>query len=364
MTARLPLLLLLPLSQLAACGPATAENAPPPPVEGAGDPSATRRVEVVAITPSAATLDIRLPGEVVGGRDATLAAAAGGFVEAVLVEEGAAVRKGQSLVRVNSSVAAAQLRQAEAQRTQAESDLRRVEAIGDMASAAQLDAARTALALAQAGEDLARIAVSRSVLSAPFDGTVAQVGVEVGEVAAPGAPALRLVQLDPISVTLSVGDREVGSLQAGMDVVASVEALAGTFPGTLQSVTPAADLRTRAFVAEASFPNPDHRLLPGMIASVSLARPVAEGAIVLPQDWLVTRLGAVGVFLVDERDGRAVARWQEVRVGPVVGQQVVLEGGVGPGDRVVVNGHRDLADGDALLLARTGTCCTNGRAVF
>jgi hypothetical protein len=48
----------------------------------------------------------------------------------------------------------------------------------------------------------------------------------------------------------------------------------------------------------------------------------------------------------------------------VVGQQVVLEGGVGPGDRVVVNGHRDLADGDALLLARTGTCCTNGRAVF
>lgn len=356
--------LLLALVLLGGCGPATAENAAPADVAKPSADATARRVEVATIAPSAASLDVRLPGEVVGGRDAVLAAASGGYVEAVLVDEGDDVRKGQALVRVNAGVAAAQLRQATAQRSQAESDLRRVEAMGDLASQAQLEGAATAVEMARASEDLARIGASRAVVSAPFDGTVAQVSAEVGEVKSPGAPVVRLIQLDPIAVTLSVGDREIGSLQRDMPVVASVDSLAGVFPGAIRMVAPAADLKSRAFVAEATFPNPDHRLLPGMIASVSLARPVADGAVVLPQDWLVTRSGEVGVFVVETVDGHHTARWRVIQAGPVVGKQVVIETGLAPGDQVVVTGHRDLVDGDGLLIARTGICCTDGRAVY
>ena len=58
------------------------------------------------------------------------------------------------------------------------------------------------------------------------------------------------------------------------------------------------------------------------------------------------------------------AAWQPVKVGSIVRDQAVIESGVSPGDRVVVVGHRDLAEGDLLLLAREGACCTHGRATF
>ncbi len=73
------------------------------------------RVEVVRLERTSARLDLRIPGEITGSRDATLATAAGGFVEGVYVRRGETVQKGQVIARVNSSVFQAQKEQADAQ---------------------------------------------------------------------------------------------------------------------------------------------------------------------------------------------------------------------------------------------------------
>jgi multidrug efflux pump subunit AcrA (membrane-fusion protein) len=114
-------------------------------------------------------------------------------------------------------------------------------------------------------------------------------------------------------------------------------------------------------MAKVEVPNPGLRLLPGMIASVSIDQPVAEDTVVIPQDFLVTRLDNVGVFLVDD-EGRAA--WRPVQAGLIVRDQVIVEAGLEPGDQVVMSGHRGLADGDPLIIARTGTCCTHGRVTW
>ena len=93
----------------AACGSA-ADPAPAEAAVARTPPSAKAvRVEVVELESAAATLDLDLPGEVSGVHDATLAAANGGLVEAVLVEEGQAVSRGTVLVRVDTAIYAAQL---------------------------------------------------------------------------------------------------------------------------------------------------------------------------------------------------------------------------------------------------------------
>jgi hypothetical protein len=53
-----------------------------------------------------------------------------------------------------------------------------------------------------------------------------------------------------------------------------------------------------------------------------------------------------------------------VKLGSIVRDQVVVEEGLKKGDRLVITGHRELADGDELMIARSGVCCSGGRVVF
>lgn len=349
----------LALAALAGCGedPAAAEvqrlaaTAP--------DPDAAR-VEVAVLQGSDARLVLDLPGEVVGSEDSLLASPAGGFVEAVHVEEGDQVRKGQVLVELDGDLRRAQLAQSQAQLAQAEGDLARAERLGDLATEAQLSGLRTQVQVAEANVRIARNQLDRAVIRAPFAGTVGAVAVDKGEVANPGSPVVRLVDLDPVLVNLSVSDRDVVALSEGLDARVSLGARAGFREGTIHSVAPVADLSTRSFLVEVEVANPDRDLLPGMIARVEVDRTLEQDAIVLPQDWLVTQLDAYGVYVAEE----GVARWREVTLGEIVRGQVVVADGLQRGERVVVTGQHALVDGERLLVAREGTCCTDGRAVF
>lgn len=349
------------LSLLIACGGAEAhdkDNVNTNPVAVPEAPGT--RVVVASIQPSEAMLELTIPGEIEGAQDAVLASPAGGFIESVLVSEGQEVRQGQSLVRVNTGVYIAQHEQAKAQLDQAKADQGRLEALGNLASQAQLDGANTQLRIAQANADLTGINLSRSVIKAPFDGVIAQLNATRGEVANPGVPLVRVVQLDPVSVAASVSDRDVVAMRPGMMAKVTTEAVPDLFDGEVTHIDPAANLQTRSFTVKVSVPNSDRRLLPGMIASVRVMERLNTDSVVIPQDWLVTRIDGIGVFL--DNDGSAA--WRPVTSGAVVHDQVVITEGLSVGDRVVMTGHRGLAEGDRLIVTREGTCCEHGRTVF
>ena len=357
-------LLLITLLAHGACSSAEAgdEGAPAERERAATDESSLRavRVEVAVVRTVRAGLESRWPGEVIGSRDALLASSTGGFIERVSVEEGDEVREGQVLVRVDTASAGARTAQARVEVEAAERELERAERLSGAISEQQLDAARTRLAGARAGLRAAQVMSSRSVIRAPFAGTIAEVEAERGEVAAPGAPLVRLVQLSPIHVTIAVPDRDVSLLHTGMPARVSLDALAAPFEGEIVRVSPAANLRTRAFEVRVAVPNEGHQLLPGMIGDVEITGAADDDSIVIPQHTLVTKLEANGVFI----DDNGVARWQEVQTGRVIRDQVVVEGGLEPGQRLIVTGHRELAEGDPILVTREGTCCRSGRVVF
>ncbi len=324
-------------------------------------PEATRtRVETATLRQTQAKLQLRLPGEIEGSRDATLAAALGGYIESMSVEAGEVVKKGQTLVRVDSASHAARAQQAKVELTAAQRELERSKAMGDAIPKAELDAAQTRVDAAKAALSAAQVNLNYSVVRAPFAGTVAQVSAEVGEVATPGAPLLRLVKLDPAKVTVSVPGRDVVALKEGMPARVSTDGTGGLTDGKVVRIQRAADPKTRSFVVEVEVPNEEGKLLPGMIASVEIDSEATAERLIISQDWLVTGVKDVGVF-VEQED---VAKWRPVQLGPVVRNQVVVETGIKAGERLVITGHRELADGDKLLVARAGVCCTDGRVVF
>jgi RND family efflux transporter MFP subunit len=196
------------------------------------------RVEVALVQPSAARLNLRLSGEVEGSRDALLAAALGGFVERVHVHDGDRVKRGQVLLRVDSELREADVARAAAELRQAERDHERAKRLGQAIAVAEVEATETRVASAKAAHRTARIQLSRALIRAPFDGVVAEVGVEQGEVASPGAPVLRLIQLDPAQVNLAVADRDVIALRQGMEVRVVTEARGRMHEGTIAHISP------------------------------------------------------------------------------------------------------------------------------
>jgi membrane fusion protein, multidrug efflux system len=359
MTSRLVLTTVLVLLGAQGCGKPKAQGE----AQGAINtpPRETRvRVEVAKVAPSSAELEFTFPGEVKGARDALLASALGGFVESVSAKNGDAVKRGEVLARIDTSIHVARRDQARAEHEQAKSDRTRVQAMGEAASRAQREASQTRLLIAEAGLKLAEAQVARSLIVAPFDGVIGQMELDVGEVTPPGAPVARLVQLQPVLVTVSVADRDVAALRPGMPAKVSIDARPEVYPGTVARVSPVGNLRTRAFEAEIEVPTAQGQLLPGMIARVKVAATAAEQSIVLPQDAVVTRTNEVGVYL----DEGGVARWRPLRLGKVVGNQVVVAEGLLGGERLVVTGHRELADGDRLDVSREGVCCRRGRVLF
>ncbi|MEM9073505.1 MAG: efflux RND transporter periplasmic adaptor subunit [Myxococcota bacterium] len=352
---------------LVACSSASAENPDETaneenPAQETPEPPAARatRVETAVVATSATDLNLRLPGEVEGSRDALLAASLGGYVEAVRVEEGDEVRSGQLIARVDGATHGARLAQTRVELDAAERELERAQQLGDAIAESQRDAAQSRFDAARAAQRTAQVQAGRASIRAPFAGTIATVNAERGEVMPPGAPVVRLVQLNPVHISLSVSDRDVVALQAGMEARVFVNAGGGARTGTVLRISPAADLQTRAFEAIVEVQNDERDLLPGMIAQVEIAAEGSGQQVVLPQYVLVTRLTGNGVFVADG----GAARWKPVEVGSVVRDQAVITSGVDAGDEVIVTGHRELAEGDALLVARSGRCCTAGRVVF
>ncbi|MCP4445359.1 MAG: efflux RND transporter periplasmic adaptor subunit [Myxococcales bacterium] len=326
----------------------------------APEESATR-VELAILEGGSSAGQFARPGEVIGAREARLAAALGGYVEKVLVESGQHVTKGQVIARVDSSTHSAQLALTRVEIEDAKRELARLMKMGKAIASARVDAAKTRVARAKAQQRIAQNRMQRATIKAPFAGELVDLQLEEGEVAAPGQPIGRLLVLNPISVSVSVTDQDVHSLTLNSSVQIATAGSANPISGRISRIEPAADLRTRTFLVEVEAANPDRKLLPGMIASVEFEAADRGDALMLPQDLLVTKLKDNGVFVVSKD---AVARWRPLKLGEIVGSQVEILSGVSRGERIVTVGMRSLSDGDKVLSSREGVCCTNGSVVF
>ena len=317
-------------------------------------------VEIAAIEGSDAALDLSLPGEVRGFREAALASSQGGLIERVGPEVGDTVKKGERVLKVDTALYKARQGQAGAELRAAKRELTRVRKIESVIAGAELDQAQARVDTAKATHRVAEIQAQRAIINAPFDGVVAERNAEKGEVASPGVPLLRIVQLDPVLVAVSVSDRDVVSLSPGTPVHVHVDANAQPMTGKILRINPVADPETRAFEVEIEVPNGEKRLLPGMITRISVHQEVATDSLIIPQSFLVTKRNDNGVFVVED----GVARWRSLTLGAVVHDQVVITDGLKRGDNVVVVGQRALADGDRVIISREGRCCEDGRPVF
>ena len=272
--------------------------------------------------------------------DTPVAPAMGGRIRQILVDVGANVSKGQTLVTMD----AATLSQQQTQVATLRRDYERYQELYEVGgiSKQQLDQAKTQL-------DVAETAMSNlgenTTLVSPMSGVVTARNYDPGDVAMQ-LPILTIESINPVKVTLNVSESYYSQVTLGMPVEVQADALGSeVFEGKVSLIYPTINPVSHTFTVEVTVPNGDRKLRPGMFARVKVNfgthdRPLLSDVAVLKQ------VGSNDRYVFVEENGKAV--YTLVTLGLRIDDKYEILSGLSAGDKVIIHGNTNLIDGSEI----------------
>jgi len=349
----------------------------PPPV--AVTTSTVKKVEWQPLKPAVGTLTAI--------RGTTLSAELTGTVREIGFQNGSLVKKGQVIVRLDTSAEQAQLQSAVADEGLAKQNLERALVLRkqEVNTQAELDAAQARDKQSRATVVNLQAVINKKIIRAPFDGRAGIRAVELGQVVSPGTPIVSLQTVSPIYAEFQLPQQALAVVQVGQKVMVKVDVFPeSSWEGTVTLINPEVDPSTRNVRMRATVENPDGRLNPGMFANVEVEAGKPTDTLVVPATAVIYAPFGDSVFLVDEKkdeppksaDGKSaggklaeakaqpkndpkkngeqkpelVARQVFVRLGERRGDFVQALSGLNGGETIVSNGAFKLRNGQSVMV--------------
>jgi membrane fusion protein (multidrug efflux system) len=343
---------------------------------GAMPPAA---VSVTTVTSEPVTITRDLPGRIDAVRMAEVRARVSGILLERTFKEGADVKAGQVLFKIDPAPleaardsAIAALAKAEANLQQAKTQASRYGELVNIKAVSRQDY-DNALAAAKSGEaevlssqaavKTADLNLGYATVTAPIDGRIGKAQVTEGAlVGQTDATKLAIIQqLDPIYIDFTQSSTDLLALKKALQEgsigkVSDAQAKAvllledgSEYPhkGALLFSEVSVDETTGMVSLRAQFPNPDRLLLPGMFARVRIAQAIRNDAITVPQRAVTRTQGGTGSVLVVDEQNKVELRM--IRTDVAVGDKWVVTQGLKPGERVIMEGHLKARPGGTVV---------------
>ncbi len=259
-------------------------------------------------------------------------------------EEGQTVSAGQRLVSIDASEFAAQLAAIEADLRTEEQRFDRAQELFQQKfiSKEALDVQRGSVERLKARVDEARARVAKTVIRAPFSGTVGLRMISPGAYVKAGNDIVRLESIGTIKADFRIPEVFMSRVRPGQEIAIRLDAYPGEdFRGRVYAVEPVVDEQTRTVLMRARVPNKSNKLKPGMFVRVAVTMGTRPNAITVPEQALWPQGQDNFVFRVVE--GKAALT--KVQLGNREPGRVEIAGGLSPTDVVVIEGQIKLRDG-------------------
>jgi membrane fusion protein (multidrug efflux system) len=279
-----------------------------------------------------------------------------GTVAKINFVSGQSVRVGDVLIELDTRQERAQLASLEAQRELAGVNFGRTEQLvkDGVVSRQEYDRATADQKQTTANVGEIRATIERKTIRAPFSGVLGIRKVNLGQYLAAGNPVVQLQALNPIYVNFGVPQQEVGQVKMGRSLRVTTENLAGqVFAGKVTAFDSVVDESTRNIQVQATLPNPQGKLRPGMFVQVQVGVGADRSVISLPASAINYAPYGDSVYIItDLKDPKGQTyrgvRQQYVKVEGSRGDQVGVISGLKPGDEVVTSGVFKLRNGAAV----------------
>lgn len=296
----------------------------------------------------------------VNGADLSLQLA--GIVSEIDFKSGDDVTAGQVLLRLRSDddIAKLQALQATAQLAQVNYDRDRKQFLVQAVSRATLDSDAATLKNDQALVAEQQAVVDQKILRAPFAGHLGIRAVDLGQYLAAGTQVVTLQALDPLYVDFYLPQQVLADIKVDQTIEVHVDTWPGVnFDGQISAINPQVDTTSRNVQIRATLPNPDHRLLPGMFATLDISTGAQERHITLPQTAIAYNSYGDTVYVVIDKgkdaQGRPqlIAQQTFVTAGNTRGDQVAILKGIKAGDVIVSAGQIKLHNDSPVVVNNT-----------
>ena len=324
--------------------------------------------------------DVSIYGEYVGRIRAQqfveIRARVEGYLERMLFAEGTYIKKGQTLFIIDPKLyrarvdkAKAQLNKAKAQALKAQRDLERIRPLYEQNAASQLDldnaiasyeSAAADVAVSEADLTQAEMTLSYTTVQSPVSGYISERSVDIGTLVGPSGKSLlaTVVKSDTVRVDFSMtaldylrskarnvnlGQKDTTRKWNPYITVTLADGSQYPYQGLVDFADPQVDPNTGTFSVRAEMANPDYILLPGQFTKVKLLLDVRENAVVVPNQALVIEKGGAYIYVVRPD---SIVEKRFVETGPeIADNKVVIERGLSPEERIVVEGYHKLSHG-------------------
>lgn len=307
-------------------------------------------VSIAKVNDTVFTHYVELQGNVQTKENILIQPEMSGALVQLNVKAGQQVTKGQVLGRVDDAGLSQQVAQLETQLALARTTFERQKRLWDqkIGSEIQFLQAQTTMQSQQKAVAQARAQLAKTVIRAPFTGTIDEVFVERGQVVAPSAQGLmRIVNVGNMYVSTNVPESYIGKIKVGSEVIVELPSLGKKLKGSVRQVANVIDPANRTFGIEVSVPNPDNILRPNQVAKLKIIDYRNADAITVPATAIQQdSKGNNYVYVADNPKGsKATARKAIVEPGQSSENMVEILSGVKAGETVVIEGANTLSDG-------------------
>ena len=273
-----------------------------------------------------------------------------GTLTSLTVKAGDRVSKGQILGRVDDSGMSSQLASAQNQYSLAKTTFERQKNLWDkkIGSEIQYLQAQTQMVSAQKAVAQINAQLAKTVIHAPFSGTIDEVFAEKGQVVAPSVTGLlRIVNLGNMYVSTSIPETYIGKLKLGDLVDVYLTSLGKTYKGKVRQVGNYINPNNRTFGIEVSVPNPDNLLRPNQVAKLKITDYTSKDAIVVPTNVIQEDgKGDHYVYVVEGSNGKTgTAKKVVVTVGKSSDNVTEILSGLSANDIIVTEGVNTISEG-------------------
>ena len=279
-----------------------------------------------------------------------------GILTSIYVEEGQKVSKGQRLAKIDDGGLSSQLAQSESQLSLAKTTYERQERLWNqnIGSEIQYLEAKTNFEAMQNSVNQLRTQLSKTVIKAPFSGTIDQVIADEGQVVNPGQNQLfRLVNLDKMYVTAEVPEGYLGKINKGTEVLIELSSIGKEFEGEVAQVSDFINPNNRSFQVKVNVDNKEGLIKPNLIATVKLNDYTSKNAIVIPLNILQENAEgkSIAYTVEKESDSTGIAKRKIVKTGLNYNDKIEVLDGLEKGQTIIVEGARSTREGQEVKIS-------------
>ncbi|NOZ12786.1 MAG: efflux RND transporter periplasmic adaptor subunit [Acidobacteria bacterium] len=314
------------------------------------------RTRIQTVQAESLPVPVSGPGQITSRKDAYISAKSMGTVIAIRVKAGETVKKGQSLLEIDSSdinsklqQAKGALAQAEAALTIAENNYHRFQELYKRKAASkveleqmkyQYDSARGAVEMASGAVKEAKAYLKYASVRAPFDAVIIERMINVGDFAAPGRPLFRIIDPADMQFECRVSESDARYVKQGEKVPVKLDNFDGNLTGTIAEIGGGSDFMTHT-VAVYIHLSTTKGLRAGMYGQAFFPG-IRKKRILIPESWIARR-GELSVVFLKGKNGRAEMRI--IRTGKKYGDKVEVTSGLNGGEHVATTSISKLSDG-------------------